>query len=532
MDSTRKTPIGRALRFSLIASLLYSLSLPPFEMGPLAFAVGFPLTLAFLDPDRPLPWRQALLASFVFGEVTTAAVGGYWLFHAVHGFFGRSFAFSAAFTLATTITHAGIFLAAAVFAASVLARLSAPWRIVGFASAWVAMEFLRSNLLYGCPWDLLGHAFSRSPLLMQVTSIGGVYLLGWMAIAAAAAAATALIERRRGRPFVTYLACAAALPMAAAVFGYHTIHQAAGAAVNGGPTRPARPLTVGIVQTDIGKHDLWQPGSGPRHLETFLAQSEASTLAGVDLLVWSENAVPFLLDADLDAQRRIQALADRSGATILLGAPRSQPVADGRAELRNSVYLFRPDADGYQTYDKVRLLPYIEEIPAFAAPFVARSHGLEYRPGSSASTFEVAGWRIAPLICFESTYPQFARALAAAGADLFVNVSNDSWFDRGAAPEQHFAMSVFRAPENRVPLVRVANGGVSAVVDAFGRPAARVPPRATAVAKVELLPGPSATTFYTRHGDVFAWAASSLAAVCLILAAARARKDRQRAFTQ
>jgi apolipoprotein N-acyltransferase len=518
MSSADNKTVRRALCMSLIASALYTVALPPWDLGLSALFVGFPLTLAFLDPARPLRRGQAAALGFLFGELTTAAVGGYWLYHAVNGFFGRSVAFSAAFTLATTITHAGAFIGAGVFVAGRLAGLPAAWRILGFASSWVTFEFLRSNLLYGCPWDLLGHALSQSPLLMQAASLGGVYLLGWIAIASSSSAAIGWLERRRPATATACLLFAVLLPAAAVAFGYYTIEIAGRqpAQIAASSPKAQRSLAVGLVQTDIGKHDLWKAGGGPRHLQTFLELSRSSALSGVDLLVWSENAVPFLLDADRDAQQRIQDLADQTGAAVLLGAPRSESSGDGTAQLRNSVYLFSPGESGFRTYDKVRLLPYIEEIPSFAAPFVQRSTGLEYRAGNRAAMFEIAGWRIAPLVCFESTYPQFARDYARAGADLLVNVSNDSWFDRGAAPEQHFAMTVFRAPENRVPLVRVANGGVSAVIDRFGRPAGRVTPRTRAVARVEIRPFDRNPTFYTANGDVFAWTCCGFLALCLV----------------
>ena len=160
--SFRTYQLWRSIALSFIATALYTAALPPFGLDYLALLAAFPLALAVLDPRHPLRWPDALLVGMVFGELTTLAVGGYWLYHAAHGFFERSAPFSVLFTLVVTITHAGALIGAGVFCASRLVRLPPSARVVGFAALWVAWELARSILLYGCPWNLLGHAFSRS----------------------------------------------------------------------------------------------------------------------------------------------------------------------------------------------------------------------------------------------------------------------------------------------------------------------------------------------------------------------------------
>lgn len=508
-------PLLRACGLSLIASLLYTASLAPFDLGWTAFAVAWPLAGAFLDPRRPLTLAQATLAGLFFGELTTLAVGGHWLFHATHGFFEQPAAFSLLFTLAVTITHAGAFIAMSVVASSRLRALAPGLRIVGFASLWTALELARSVLLYGCPWDLLGHAFSRSTALMHWTSLAGVYGLSWLAVMAGAAVGTAWVERDSGFGALRYAAVGLLAPAAAvAAGGWMSV---------AAPAAAGEPLTVGIVQTAIDKRELWLRELRMAHLQRFLELSRSAELAGSDLIVWTENSVPFVLDANTDALARIQALADETGAAILVGAPRSEDHADGKGRLYNSIFFFRPEQPDYLAYDKIRLLPYIEAVPAFARPFVERTAGIEYTAGDHYTLFEHAGWKIAPLICFESTYPTFAREYARRGAHLLVNVSNDSWFDRGAAPEQHFAMSVFRAPETGLPMVRVANGGVSAALDSRGATLASPPARTDAVARATLYRPSGKPAAYALAGDAFAWGCVVTSGLLLWLARRRER---------
>lgn len=507
----------RAVLLSLSAVAVYSAAFPPFDLGPVALVALVPIARLTLDSDRPLRWSDALLAGILFGELTPLAVTGYWLFHAAAGFFGKSAAFSAAFAVLLTVSHGLLFMGTAVVVASRLAPLPPLARILGFASVWVAFELARAGLLHGNPWELLGHAFHASPLLLPVASLGGVSALSFLAAGTSAALAVAWIERARPRTAARALGLAAALPLSFVLYGAcATRTQIADPAL--------APLRVGLVQANVGRHELWRPGLRERHLERLLRLSRDAALASADLIVWSENAVPLFLDANPDAQRKIAALAAETGAAILVGAPRSEETGQGRARFFNSVYLFSPGTPGYAVYDKLKLLPYVESVPAWAARLARGAPGFEYSPGEGPVTFTVRGWRIAPLVCFESIYPRFARAYARREADLLVNVSNDSWFDRGAAAEQHFGMSVFRSPETGLPMVRVANTGITAALDSTGRPTARLEAGTEAVGLVTVQPGPAGSTLYTRVGEAFAWLNVLVAAGALAWASRRARR--------
>lgn len=505
---------------ALLATVLYTLALPPFDLAWLAFLVAAPLAVIVLDPLRPPGRRELVTASLLFGEATTLAVGGHWLYHGAHGFFGTSAAVSLGFTLLTTITHAGAFIAAAVASSAVFVRFRSPVvRALAFACMWVAWEMVRSRFLYGCPWNLLGHALYRQPAFMQAAAWGGAYLLSWLAVACGALLGLAWLAR--DRPRSASIACMLALgvPVLAAAMGSAGL--SARAQTRTAASVAARaPLRVGLVQANVGRHELWNPGRRTGHLDRLLEMSRAPALRGADLIVWAENAVPFLLDADREAREKIAALARELDAFILTGAPRSEQDDSGHARLYNAVYLFSPDGVQLGTYDKVKLLPFIERTPAWAVPFLRPDQALETWPGRAAGVFEVRGWKVAPLICFESTYPELARAAVAMGADMLLNVSNDSWFDRGAAPQQHFAMTLMRAPEFGVPLVRVANTGVSAVIDADGRLLAQLPRRAAAVALAVVPPG-QARSVYATLGDVFGW--SCVASAFALFVRARRR---------
>ena len=165
----------------------------------------------------------------------------------------------------------------------------------------------------------------------------------------------------------------------------------------------------------------------------------------------------------------------------------------------------------------MHLVPFGEYVPlqrlfTFGGRFAAKlvQEVSDFSPGREAVTGEVDGHRVGGYICYEAIFPGLVRRFAAGGAELLVNVTNDAWYGTTSAPYQHLAMAAFRAVENRRYMVRAANTGITAVVDPWGRVLAptRLFDRTVLVREVPFVAG---TTFYTRHGDVFARACAAIA---------------------
>jgi apolipoprotein N-acyltransferase len=149
----------------------------------------------------------------------------------------------------------------------------------------------------------------------------------------------------------------------------------------------------------------------------------------------------------------------------------------------------------------------------------------DFTPGDAAVVGDAMGARVGAFICYEAIFPSLVRKFTANGAQVLVNVTNDGWYGTSSAPYQHFAMARFRAVENRRFLVRAANTGISAIVDPYGRVLAQ-----TALFEARHISAEisaiSDTTFYSRHGDVFAWSVVAAAAALLIAAERRLRAGR------
>jgi apolipoprotein N-acyltransferase len=182
----------------------------------------------------------------------------------------------------------------------------------------------------------------------------------------------------------------------------------------------------------------------------------------------------------------------------------------------NRAYLASPDAQILGSYDKVHLVPFGEYVPLKRfLPFVQRlvAAAGDFLPGDSQAPLKFPKASAGVLICFESIFPELGRAMTANGAALLVNLTNDAWYGMSSAPYQHFSMAVFRAVENRRPVIRAANTGISAFILPNGRILEQSGLFTETLLTREIpLPYPG-LTLYTRYGDFFAMALTIFSAV-------------------
>jgi apolipoprotein N-acyltransferase len=246
--------------------------------------------------------------------------------------------------------------------------------------------------------------------------------------------------------------------------------------------------------------------------------------AGARLIVWPESAVAWRYDSDPFVAATLTGLAREAGAFLVVGNDDRTAHPGEPERLYVGAKLFDPKGRLTLRYHKVRLVPFGEYVPLqplltlggrVAARLVQQVS--DFTPGDAALVGEADGRRVGVSICYEAIFPDYVRLFANDGADLLVNITNDAWYGTTSAPYQHFAMATFRAVENGVYLVRAANTGISGVVDPLGRIVERTPLFETALL-VRDVPRAVIRTFYTRFGDVFAWAC--LAASALLTAAA------------
>ena len=504
---------------ALASGLLLAASFPVPGWAVLGWVALVPLLVAIEGAHPASAFGIGWLAGFAFFLVS---------FDWVPGTIVRATGTSAALAgLPLLALSAALAVYVAVFSAGV-ARLSE--RLPGAETwmtplLWASLEWLRSSWPLPCPWNLLGYSELSVLPLVQIADLTGIYGVGALIVAVNGALASAVLGRRGWR---TRLGFALALSLAAYGYGTTRLTQVRAAAAT-------HRVRVGIVQPAVDPNQKWDPA---RRESVVALQEELSREAlgrGAELIVWPEASVPYVFAADefyaRDAARfaadrhlrdRMHSFVAAAGVPLLFGGPALVVHPFGRGEAWNSLnrsVLLLPNGGVAAVYDKMILVPFGEYVPwprmlSFVDKLVPGVGS--FVPGTRPTLFSLGDARFGVLICYEAIFPDFVRRFVDRGAELLVNQTNDAWFGDTGAPHQHLAMAVVRAIENRVPLVRVANTGVSAVVGPDGSIAARIPLGERAARVVEVRSGGSRPTLYTRYGDWFAKAAV-LASVLVVL---------------
>lgn len=456
--------------WAAVSGVLLTLLYPPFNVSLLGWIALTPLLLA-IDATTP---RTALTIGWLTGTIGSLAVTGFWMFHAARHYFHLSSLRAVAFTVGVNQVFVALYFALFAFAATLLPARR--WRFLLLPTLFVATEYARAHVLTGNPWALLGQS-QHHLALIQICDVTGIYGLSFVL----ALTAAAIAELRDTRiPAAT----AAVMLVLVLLYGQWRTDTVA----------PRGGLQVTMVQANLPNDQRGRPEWFAEHLRRYLELTRRADSSPGTLIVWPENAIGFFPQENPPLLDGVAELLRADHAALLAGAPRAGERPEVAA-LYNSAYLFT--ADGIRgVYDKRVLLPFVERLPL-------RPEDSPYLPGTGATLFPIANTRFGVLICYEAIYPELARELVTRGAEFLVNISNDSWFEAGAGPEQHYAIARFRAVENHVSLVRVTNSGTSGVIDPVGREIARLPARQAAATSV-LVPIGAGGSFYTRHGDLFA----------------------------
>ncbi|MFF6812849.1 apolipoprotein N-acyltransferase [Streptomyces sp. NPDC012403] len=357
--------------------------------------------------------------------------------------------------------------------------------LVVVPSGWLAVELVRSWQGLGGPWGVLGASQWQVGGALRLASVGGVWLLSFLVVTLNVAVAVLIAVRRARVPALAGLVATAAVASAAWVFS----------------PRPGTDDRVRIA--------LVQPGvvAGPDSADRRFDREEKLTreLVGqdVDLVVWGESSVGFDLGDRPDLARRLAALSRETGAELLVNVDARRSDKPG---IYKSSVLIGPDGPTGDRYDKMRLVPFGEYVPARSllgwATSVGEAAGEDRRQGSEQVVMDAGnGLRIGPMVCFESAFPDMSRHLAEDGADVLLAQSSTSTFQQSWAPAQHASLGALRAAETGRPMVHATLTGVSAV---YGPGGERVGPRLgtdTAAAQVYEVPLAHGTTPYVRFGD-------------------------------
>jgi apolipoprotein N-acyltransferase len=474
----------RAAAFA--AGLASVLAMAPVFCWPVLW-LSFPILVWLIDgaaggPGAPRASRSARIMG-------AAAEIGWWfgfgyllagLFWIGEAFLVEAEKFAVLMPFAVLLLPAGLALYYAL-AASAASWLwwPGPTRVLTLALALSATEWVRGHALSGFPWNVLGYALTYPLPLMQSAALVGIYGLTLIAVLTfalplvlwAAAPPGPAGRRLRLAAFVAGL-----LPLAAAaLYGEVRLATTATAMVPG--------VKIRLVQPSIPQREKWRPESQQRiflehvRLSETDANGHIDSLKGITHVVWPEAAMPFL---PLDQPGALAAIGRMlpAGTLLISGALRAEPSpreAGGERRVYNSMLVFGEGGALVTRYDKIHLVPFGEYLPLRGVLERLGLHQLAHVRGSFATgevprpLLRVPGLpAVAGLICYEAIFPH-AIVQGDARPGVLLNLTNDGWFGNTSGPRQHLHQARVRAVEEGLPLIRVANNGISASIGPLGR---------------------------------------------------------------
>jgi apolipoprotein N-acyltransferase len=396
-------------------------------------------------------------------------------------------------------------VAAGCWLARLLAPKPGPGFVLTLAAGWALAEWMRSWWLTGFPWNPIGSAWTVSDAMIQSTAVIGTYGLSLLTVAAAAMPAELVRapgRRSRAWPAVTALALLALIWAAGAV----RLAQA--------PTQaPVAGVWLRLVQPNIPQSLKWRRELLDQHLRQQIGMSRAPASPAPTHVIWSEAAAPLFLAEDPQRLADVGAATPEGGVSIV-GTLRRTPPGEPPV-LANSLVAIDPGGTIVASYDKSHLVPFGEYMPLRGiVPLPAVAAGMaDFAPGPGITTMRLEGLPpFSPLICYEVIFPARVASRQDRPAWL-LNLTNDGWYGQSAGPYQHFALSRLRAVEEGLPLVRVANTGISGIVDAYGRIVDKLALGVGGVLDGPLPPPLPSATVYGRFGNAVPFALILLFAI-------------------
>lgn len=506
---SRWLPNGVSRRDTGLAALSgasLAAAFPDIGLWPLAWFGLVPLLSAMRGKDRLSCAGLGVVAGFVFFTLTL-----YWVSNTMIVYAGMPVPAAAAVTGLMTFALA-LYIGLFGYLFGMVSRgLSADAAFSAAPFLWVAVEFFRSNLpVLGFPWVRLADSQYEMLPVIQAADIAGEEGLGFVIVLSNAAAAQVvdwLTRRRAGAARFPAAQAGLALALVAAVLVYghwRLAHAAAGGA----------PVRVALIQGNIDQARKWDLSYVDEQLDIYMTRTREAAAAGAEVVIWPETAAPFYFGQDPARDSMMFGLARSAGVPVIFGAPAFRR-DDGDVKSYNRAWAVRPDGLA-EKYDKVRLVPFGEYVPFKKALFFVERMVTaigELEPGERVSLLHVGDYAVGAQICFEIIFPEYSREIARLGGAAVVNITNDSWYGRTAASRQSLAMGVFRAVENRIPVLRAAQSGISAIVEPTGKITAETGLFVETTLLGSFTPRSGPPTFYTRTGDLFAWMLAAASAV-------------------
>jgi apolipoprotein N-acyltransferase len=491
---------------SILSGILLVLSFPKFGAGFVAWIALIPLIYAIKESRR---LSEGFVLGFISGIICHIGVL-YWITYAVvhYGNLPYYAGISAMMLLALYLS-----LYIAIFASGCVYFRNKRIPLVFAAPAlWTCLEYAKSHLFTGFPWENLAHSqYLYSPLI-QIADITGIYGITFMIVMVNIMIYNLLTTKPVNKMIMREVIVGCFIILITCTYGFVKISHIENS------MKQADSIDVAVIQGSIDQNIKWNPQFQKETIDIYKNLSLMKALSGASLIIWPETATPFFFqDAD-NLHREVVDVAKSSKSWLLFGSPSYVKNGDALSFL-NSAFLLSPDGRIMGQYDKVHLVPYGEYVPLRRIfPFISKlAVGVgDFASGTGFFPIYMGHHRLGVLICYEGIFPEAGRSYKNAGADLLVNITNDAWYGPTSAPYQHLSMTIFRAVENRLYVVRAANTGISAVIDPTGKIVSRTKLFEKTFLR-ETVKFTNDKTLYMLYGDVFVYICLLSMIVCILI---------------
>lgn len=504
------------LIFSLLSSVLLSLSFPPLKLGFLAYVALIPFLILLEHKNYKESIRWGFLTG-LFMNIGTL----YWIVYpTIPG------------AIAAIIYLPIFFVIYALLHTLLRQRLGEKYLYWCIPILWTGVEYLRSLGVLGFPWNSLAYTQGYYLSLIQYVSFTSVYGVSLWIVTINVVILLILKNFSDFKKILIYFIALILLFIMPWIYGSLVIPDDEKA--------PEEQIRVGLIQGNVDPNIKWSEEFFEENWRIYSELTLEAARLKPQLIIWPETAVPDFLRISNLYLTNIRELVNQINIPLITGAPDYKYLPDQEYLTFNGVFLLSPDRPGFQIYHKLHLVPFGERVP-FTETFPFLKDFLEslemgqgnFSPGSEIVSFNVpimnrdsvSGSNKIPrdhikapvVICFESLFPELVRKFILKGADIMIIITNDAWFKRSAAPYHHAHMAIFRAIEHRISIARCANTGVSMFVDPYGRTL-----QASSIFKkfylVHDIPLRSETTFFSQHGNIFSVTISLLNIAPLLVA--------------
>lgn len=495
----------------VLSGLLLTAGFPSLGLHWVSWFALVPLFFALRHAGARESFLRGLLCGFV--HFITAL---YWVWYVLQYYGGFSFGM-AAFVVVLMCVYLGLYIALFTWLAYGVTRRPLLW-VFAVPCLWVAVEYLRTYALTGFPWAFMGYTQTPVLTLAQIADVTGVYGMSWLVVLANTGI-FALLALPRLRVLVVVPCILVALTV---FYGNTRLGEIELA------EREAPAFPVGVVQGNIDQSVKWDPAFQEETLRRYetLSKQAVSGTPVPRLLVWPETSAPFYFGLDEKRTPQLVELVRQLKTGLLFGAPGAE-LTGGKPKLFNRAYVLTANGVLVGSYAKRHLVPFGEYVPLqnlfFFMHRLVQSAG-DFTAGTDAAPLPCEGEFCGILVCYEGIFPELSRDAVRLGATLLVNITNDAWYGPTSAPYQHLEMARWRAIEFRRPLVRAANTGISAIVDARGAMLGSIPLNQTGTFVADTHPL-RIQTFYAKWGDLFAWICVAFGLAALV--GARFGRDRR-----